>query len=506
MFLRHLLSSTAPVQVVDLNTAMTFREIVETTKLEHSARHLAIKGEPPQQHAGLTVHESDAIDLLDGRNRARHAELEVRTLALQQLLQTLPVSPDSDPSILHHRTVNALTEIANARAPTIRETLAAERTRTAELKAWRDEQEVARPAEYPSSKLVHFRWLGAATGVETVAQSTLLMPATSDGLLGVLGLALGSTAITTGLGIVIGFVGLRYLAASSPGKRLAAWLSLPALGSALLLVSLYVAHYRHVAGAYNDTPNDAQVIEHLLGQPLDLTGPGWLLLILSLACAAFAAWKGYTASDPIPGYEKVDRAYVAARDDHNYLRADLQGAIAAVKTKTIKPLLDQPSLARLKRDHLLGLAAELESKAEQNAHLARQEAALVQRAIAHFRRVNLATRADGVTPAYFSDSLEFPSDVSTLQPGLKERVATVTADAVAEAQKAAGQALQIARMLDHTSDRADEIMASIDHAHPRDGDNPILALRDVLEASLDAAALPKPETRGAIAAPDAPKS
>lgn len=506
MFLRHLLSSTAHVQVVDLNTAMSFREIVEATKLEHHARHLAIKGEPPQQHAGLTVYESNAIDLLDGRNRARHAELEVRTLALQQLLQTLPVSPDSDPNILHHRTVNALTEIATSRAPAIRETLATERTRTAELTAWRDEQKVARPAEYPASKLVHFRWLGATAGVETVAQSTLLMPATSDGLAGVLGLALGSTAITTGLGLVIGFAGLRYLAASSPGKRLAAWLSLPVLGSALLLASLYVGHYRHVAGASNDTPNDALVIEHLLTQPFDLTGPGWLLLILSLACAAFAAWKGYTASDPIPGYEKVDRAYFAARDDHNYLRTDLQGAIAAVKTKTIKPLLDQPQFARLKRDHLLGLAAELEAKAEQNAKLAKQEAALFQRAIIEFRRVNLATRADGVTPASFSEPLDIRSDVPPLPAGFKERVATVTTNAVAEAQKAAGQALQIARMLDHTSDRADEIMTSIDHAHVRDGDNPILALRDVLEASLDAAALPKPETKGAIAAPDARKS
>lgn len=506
MFLRHLLSSTAPVQVVDLNTAMTFREMVEATKLEHHARQLAIKGEPPQQHAGLTVHESDAIDLLEGRNRARSAELEVRKLALQQLLQTLTANPDLDPTILHHRTVNALTQIASARAPVIRETLATERTRAAELTAWRDEHKVARPAEYPKSKLVHFRWLGATAGVETVAQSTLLMPATTDGLVGVLGLALGSTAITTGLGLVIGFAGLRYLAASSPAKRLAAWLSLPALGSALLLVSLYVAHYRHVAGASNDTPNDAQVIDHLLTQPFDLTGPGWLLLILSLACAAFAAWKGYTASDPIPGYEKIDRAHVAARDDHDYLRTDIQGAIASLKIKTVKSLMDQPQLVRLKRDHLLGLAAELEAKAEQNTNLAKQEAALVQRVIVHFRRVNLATRADGVTPTYFSEPLDLPSYEATLPAGLKERVATATANAVAEAQKAAGQALQIARMLDHTSDRADEIMTSIDHARPRNGDNPILALRDVLEASLDAAALPKPETKGAIAAPDAPKS
>lgn len=504
MFFRKLLSSAAPVQNDDPMTALTFRELVDAAKLEHHARHLAIKGEPAQHHPGLTEAESDALDLIARRDAARRAELDAQMLALAQQLQQLSVSPELDPAILQHRTVDALTGIVNARTPAIRETLATERTRTAELSAWRQDHHVARPAEYPASRLNHFRWLGAAVGVEAIAESTLLMPATPDGLLGAVGLALGVTAVTTLLGLLIGFGGLRYLTADSMPKRVAAALSLPVLTGGLLLVSLYVAHYRHIAGTKYDTPNEAQVIDHLLTQPLDLTGPGWLLFILSITCAAFAAWKGYTASDPIPGYEKVDRAHVAARDDHDYLRSDLQGAIAAVKSGTVKPLIDQPQLTRLKRDHLLGLATELESKCERIAALAKLEADLAERAIGHFRRVNLATRADGVTPAYFTETPVVVSNAQPLPAGLKDRVAAATAIAVADASKAAELALQIARMLDHTSDRADAIMASVDHAEPRNGENPVLALRATLEATLDTAALPRPDAKGAIAAPTAP--
>ncbi len=506
MLFTKLWPSKPAEQPDDLTTALTFHQILEARNLEHHARHFAIKGEPPQQHEGLTVPESDTLDLIDRRISARNAELDAGAVALAQQLQLLASDSSHDPAVHHHRTVDALAGMVTARAPAIREALALERTRAAEWAALRDEQQIARPADYPKSKLVHFRWLGAAVAGETIAETTLLMPATPDGILGATGIALGVSVLTTALGLLIGFGALRYMAAARPVQRAASWVALPLLCAVLGLVSLYVAHYRHMAGLSADTPNDAQVIEHLLTQPFDLTGAGWLLLFLSLACAAFAAWKGYTASDPIPGYEKVDRAYADARDDRDYLRADLQGAIAAVKTSTVNSLLDQPRLARLKRDHLLNLYAELESKREQIAALAKQETALALRAVAQFRRVNLATRADGITPDYYSKLPEISAQASLLPAGLKERLEAATANAIADAARASEHALQTARMLDHTSDRASEIMASIERAHPRDGDNPVLALRSALEATLNSAALPKPDGQAALAAPTAAKS
>lgn len=487
----------------DLTRAMTFREVLDETKLEHHARHFAIKAEPPVDHHGLTVPENDALDFHGGRNEARQTDLGTQVLALKKQVQLVTTNTDSDPAILHHRTADAVISIFKDRAPAIRETMAMLRTRTAQLAAWRHEHDVSRPAEYPTSRLNHFRWLAVVGAGEAVAQSTLLMPATPDGMVGAIGLAAAVTGLTTLFGVLLGFVGLRYLSATSLAQRCAAWLSLPVLAGVPVIVSFYVAHYRHVAGMAVDTPNDAQVIEHLLTQTFDLTGPGWLLLALALACPAFAAWKGYTASDPIPGYEKVDRAYVAASDDREYVRKDMQSAITAVNTATIKPLIDRPRVISLQRQHLLNLATELEAKSGQIAALAKQEGELVERAIAHFRRVNLATRADGVTPAYFAEPVVIPASVASIATGLKVRVDAATASAVAEATRTAEAALTIARMLDMTSDRADEIMASIDRAEPVSHDNPILDLRSKLRETFDAAALPSPESNVAIAPPTA---
>lgn len=499
-------SKSSPGKPDDLMSALTFHEILAATNLEHHARHFAIKGEPALKHDGLTVPEGDTLDLVERRIAARNSEFDADAKAIAQQLPLLTTSVDQDPAVVHHRVVDALTAVVAERAPSIREAVALERTRAAELAAFRDEQHIARPAEYPKSKLVHFRWLGVTVGVETIAESTLLIPATPDGLIGAGALALGVAIMTTILGLLIGFGAFRYMASPSVAKRVGSWLALPALAGALLLVALYVAHYRHVAGVSVDTPDDAQVIAHLLTQPFELTGPGWLLLFVSLACAAFAAWKGYTASDPIPGYEKVDRAYANARSDRDYVRADIQGALAAVKTSTVDSVLDQPALARLKREHLLNQYTGLEGKREQIEALAKQEAALALRALGHFRRVNLATRADGVTPDYFADLPGMSAEVAPIPAGLKERLEIMTAAAVADATTASEQALHMARMLAHTSDRADEIMAAVERARPREGDSPILDLRNKIEATLSATALPSPDAQPAIAGPTTSQS
>jgi hypothetical protein len=493
--------SPQPTPSDDLTTALTFREVIAATDLEHRARQFAIKGEPAQRHPGLTITENETLDLVEHRIVARNAELDASAAALAQQLQLLTSHADQDPAIRHHRTVDALADVFTTRTPAIRDALALERTRGAELKAFRDEHEIARPAEYPKSKPVHFRWLIPVVTGEAVAESTLLIPATPDGLVGATALALGVAVVTTTIGLMIGFGPLRYLAAKAVMQRIVSWVALPLLCGSAALVSLYVAHYRHMAGLSADTPNDAEVIEHLLTQTFDLSGPGWLLLFLSLACTAFAVWKGYTASDPIPGYEKADRAYIDARDDRDFLLTDMRGAIAAVKTSTVKSALDQPGLARLKRDHLLNSYADLESKRDQIAALAKQETELGLRAIARYRHVNLTTRADGITPDYYSQGPVISAEPAPLPVGLKERLEAATANAIVVATKAAEDALQIARMLDHTSDRAAEIMASIERAHPRDGENPVLALRGTLEATLNAAALPRPDATTAIAPP-----
>ena len=335
MFFRKPTPPTPVPKPNKLMHALTYKEVLAHAQLEHQARHLAIKGEPAAAQAGLTAPEADTVDLIEGRIAGRAGELDAQVAALTEEIQLLAASPDHDAPILQQRTIDSLTGLFAARTPTIHQTLAEERTRRALLTAWRDERQIVRPAKYPKSRLVHFRWLLAVLGVETLLEASMLMPATPDGLLGAAALGLAIATLTTFIGLAIGFGALRYIAAPGATKKSIGVLALPVLTSLLVFIALYVAHYRHLAGVNDDAPSDAVVIEHLFDQPFDLSGHGVILFVLSLACAGFAAWKGYTASDPIPGYEALDRAFVDARDDLNYLRSDIRGVTCPCRTPPV---------------------------------------------------------------------------------------------------------------------------------------------------------------------------
>ena len=206
-----------------------------------------------------------------------------------------------------------------------------------------------------------------------------------------------------------------------------------------------------------------------------------ILFALSLACAGFAAWKGYTASDPIPGYEALDRAFVDARDDLNYLRSDIRGAIGAIRDTAVAPLLRQPKLARAKADHLNSLHIGLQHKRDRIASVDSQETALAQRAIAQFRRINLATWADGITPACFSDPVAFATVQPQLSTALQARIDAAAQQAATNAATAADLGLHVSRMLDRTNDCTDEIMASVERSNEPKETNPTIALRTSLE-------------------------
>jgi hypothetical protein len=492
MFFWKTAPPSPPPKPHDLMQALTYKDILAHTQLEHHARHLAVKGEPATNHAGVSAPEADTIDLIEHRIAGRAGELDAQTAALVEEVQLLAAAPDLDPPILQQRTIDSITGLFAARTPAIHQGVAEERTRRALLTAWRDEHHIVRPAQYPKSRVVHYRWLLGVVGFETLLQASMLMPATPDGLLGAAALGLAIATLTTSLGLAIGYGALRYIAAPGVTKKSLGVLALPVLTSLLVFISLYVAHYRHLAGVNDEAPSDAVVFEHLIDQPFDLSGQGVILFLLSLGCAAFAAWKGYNASDPIPGYEAVDRAYVDARDDLNYLRNDIRGAVGAIRDTAVAPLLRQPKLVRAKADHLNSLLIGLQHRRDRIAALDNQEIALAQRAIAQFRRLNLATRADGITPAYFSETPVIVIAPPQVPAELESRIATASQQATTNAAKAAELGLHVARLLDRTNDCTDEIMASVAQTNQPKETNPTISLRSTLEQTLSAVSLPPP--------------
>ena len=117
-----------------------------------------------------------------------------------------------------------------------------------------------------------------------------------------------------------------------------------------------------------------------------------------------------------------------------------------IHNATVTPLLRQPSLAKTKADHCNTLLTQLRHKRDRIAQLDAQEVALAQRAITHFRRLNLATRADGVVPGYFSEPPVIAAPVVQLPDGLDERIEAVSLRAAEDAAIAAEIGLTIGRM------------------------------------------------------------
>ncbi len=476
----------------DLMQALSYKEVLDHARLEHQARHLAVKGEPAASHAGLSAPEADTVDLVERRIAGRAGGLDAQTAALTEEVQLLAAAPDLDPPILQQRTIDSITGLFAARTPAIHQAITDERTRRALLAAWRDEHHIVRPAQYPKSRLVHFRWLLAVVGIETLLEASMLMPATPDGLLGAAGLGLSIATLTTALGLAIGYGALRYIAAPGVTKKSVGVLSLPVLTSLLVFIALYVAHYRHLAGVNDDAPSDEVVMTHLFEQPIDLSSQGVILLFITLGGAAFAAWKGYLASDPIPGYEAVDRAFVDARDNVNYLRDDIRGAVGAIRDTAVAPLLRQPKLARAKAAHLNALLIGLQHKRDRMAVLDTQEIALAQRAIAHFRRLNLTTRADGITPAHFAETPVIAVSPVQVSADLGTHIAAAAQEASLNAAQAAEFGLHVGRMLDRTNDCTNEIMASVAQTNQPKETTPTISLRTTLEQSLATVKLSPP--------------
>lgn len=489
-------------RVDDPWTTLTLERLDAELKIKRRARKLAIKGQPGHRDTGLSAVETEVLDAVRSRVDARNADIQASVAAISEQLISLDPNPEHAPGALHQKAIDTLTGTLTARAPTIRKTLETEKRASAELNDFRAEHDIDRQATYAWSKLNHYRWVGVAAIGEAVAQSSMLLSATPDGLVGAIGLALCISAVTTGLGLVIGFAALRFLFAPSPATRVIGWAALTALSPLLLSVALYLAHFRDVARATGGSFDDAQVMQHLLAQPFDVSGPGWLLMLLTLACAAFAATKSFTAGDPIPGYEKVDRAHVDALERRDYLRADIQGAIVGIKAHFAAPLLNQPKLAGARRDIFLRSYADLQARHQKAIALAQQEAELALRSITAFRNVNLATRADGVRPAYFSANPAIQFTVDPLPVDVHDRIEAAMARVMTDASRTADHGLRISRLLDQTSDRVDELMIAIDRADIPSGENPLRDFRSTLEAAISTPSLPAPDAKPA--GPDLP--
>ena len=149
------------------------------------------------------------------------------------------------------------------------------------------------------------------------------------------------------------------------------------------------------------------VLGHMLADPTALSLQSWALLIVGVLLAVVGAVKGYTASDPLPGYEARTRRAVERQQDVDAVMASLGGALDGLKAGELADGRHRADAGRQAAADLLRRQAALDVRNARVARIDSAEQGVAERAIERFRDVNRQVRADGKRPAYFDQPIDW---------------------------------------------------------------------------------------------------
>ena len=389
-------------------TPISARDVTEHADIEATARSLAVQRLPPAVQTALSKAEAAVVELIEVRSAARATQRADRAAGIRERLVELP-DPRADRNLLQlpEHVTNCIMGVFHEHTPVIRQTVSAERNGMAEFGAWRDKHNLLeRQPVYPPSRLLHFATILLVMMVEAAGNAYLYLDATPAGVFGALATAFLVAALNVTLAVIAGLVPTRYL--NLPDKRVRYW-AIPLLGvlaATIVFLNFYAAHLRDLASAIDDL-DQTPVLAHMLHHPFDLSLLSYGLFIFGLIFASIAALKGYTASDPYPGYEQQHRRYVDALDDLNYLKSAIHGGLDSVRQAEIvyaadKPLAAHALIEAIRKSHG-GLAVQQDRDRALDASDIKAATSAIQR----FRDLNLAIRTDGIVPAYFARTPDF---------------------------------------------------------------------------------------------------
>ena len=349
---------------------------------------------------------------------------------------------------------------------TIRATIAKERNTKAEFDAWRDEHKLLhREAVYPVSKIFAFAVIAVLLLLETTVNSALYFNASDTGWLGAYATALLIAGVNVGLAVLSGYVPCRYLNHINLRHR---WWAIPTQLIAIIVIiinNLYAAHYRDLASATTDAPfNEFQVAARLITDPIALSPTSFALLIFGFLCALIAGRKGYTASDPYPGYEARHRRHTEAIEDIAYLEQQVHGGLETIRKAEIVYAADRPLAARALIEGIGKSYAALAADQIRNGEFDASDIKALTTAVQRFRNLNLQIRTDGIVPASFKHEPAFSHLSPPCQPetGLTQLIGAASErhrQHPAEFQKMINRLL---RQIETAKDKTGTIMRAIE--------------------------------------------
>lgn len=406
--------------------------LVRFCKLDTTATDMAVAGRPTAAETDACAQERAARAAVQGRINTRLHAQEAMAEELRGLHKGLP-DPKQDPTadMLGAGVGEDVVGVLQEQKTTIVETLTKEKTTGAERAAFKQTNGVVRAADYkeswvlPAAGLVGACLIEAAIGLGFYLQS-------SSGVLSAALTAVGVPAAAMLLAGLAGYFPARALhlkdTAEHPNRRALTrrWAipTLLLLGSAVVFIALFAGHYRQY-GVDSDGEDfaEALVLGRLLATPLSLSLASYALVVIAMACAAFAFVKGYRGlADVHPGYRRVDLKYVNAKSDSGDLRTAILGRVDEIKIARVDTLEDKAVGTRATLERMDRLLAELTLKKKRDDKRTASDVQALVGALGEFRKINLAVRNDHVIPLYMQTPVATAGMVSVVDiadlPGL----------------------------------------------------------------------------------------
>jgi hypothetical protein len=284
-------------------------------------------------------------------------------------------------------------------------TLQAEKQRYQDyFQAFREKHRRTVDAHYPDSRLFHYSVVALVLLLESLFNGYFFAKGSEFGLLGGISQSIAVAVVNILPAFVIaGLVLLRYSRHVSFLLRWPARLLLLAYGAWILLFNLAVAHFRDLLASQPDQAVSL-ALQQLQTQPFVLTDlNSWLLFFVGMLFALIAAYDGYKADDPYPGYGARQRRL---HDIEAYCDAETRRLEAQVATVREDYLDELSALSAQVQDlypHLFHLSEQKRALRERHRHclddLANAGDALIHR----YRQGNRIARSTPA-PAFFEQA------------------------------------------------------------------------------------------------------
>jgi len=281
------------------------------------------------------------------------------------------------------------------------------------LKKFRATERITRPAEMPSSRVLHLAIVAVVIVLESIANMYFFAQGSELGLLGGLLQALIVSLANVGVAVATGMFVLPYLNHRRPSRVALASFGLSAFVAFVTIFNLAAAHYRDMLELNFDQAM-VQALPSVMHDPASLSFNSLTLFGIGLLAAGLGLYKGYTADDRYPGLGRAQRRYQLTR---SRFEAEVEQVRSAMIETARSVRKETERLVSYNAERLAGLASLIEDVrgVEQRYESLRSQLEVeCHHGLRRYREANQLVRdlAKYPVPAYFQDYPRFENGLT----------------------------------------------------------------------------------------------